>query len=606
MTLRDAIRNSLQLLTGSERRKLWLVTAIQMSTALLDLLGILLVGLVAAMSVSVLAGTAPPAVLERVLPDVGSSETSLSRATLMLGVLAGSVLVVKSILNIYLTRRTLRFLAGRQAAVSGRLAESLLMSPIEQVVARTSHETSYVLTSAVYFATMMVLGQGAIALAEVSLLLVLGVGLFFFNPLVTLFTLIFFALVAWLLHTLLSGWAGGLGARAAESEVESVTTVHEAVRMYRELYVSNRRQHYLDQFRAQRWRAAAVQSDIQLLSVIPKYALETALVVGAGLLVASQFLTNSLTGAVATISVFLVAGSRVVPSVLRLEGAALTMRAAAGQAQPAYELAADLRAPTQQATAVTVHEAAEQRAFVPAVIATNVTFTYPGSHEPALDSVSLIVPSGSSLGITGSTGSGKSTLLDLLLGIRLPDRGTVTVGGVPPLEAITRWPGRIAFVPQIVSLVDRSLRENVALGLSSDVIDDDRVWLALEKAHVADFFRDQRAGLDTMVGENGILLSGGQRQRLGIARALYTEPLILALDEATSSLDAETEWSISSTLTALHGSVTTITVAHRLSTIRNCDTIAFLDRRSVVSTGPFDALKESSDDFRRLAQLQGL
>ena len=187
-----------------------------------------------------------------------------------------------------------------------------------------------------------------------------------------------------------------------------------------------------------------------------------------------------------------------------------------------------------------------------------------------------------------------------------PDLGSVTISGVSPREAIDRWPGAVTYVPQAVALVEGSVRDNVALGLPRDFVHDDLVWEALERAHLAEFLRVSREGLDTKIGERGFRLSGGQRQRLGIARALFTRPKLLILDEATSSLDSETEQAITDTLRELEGHVTTITVAHRLATVRLADQIAFFRSGELVSRGTFEEVREQVPDFRRQAALLGL
>ena len=156
-----------------------------------------------------------------------------------------------------------------------------------------------------------------------------------------------------------------------------------------------------------------------------------------------------------------------------------------------------------------------------------LTFPTPAPSTPALTAVSLDLPAGESLAIVGSTGAGKSTLADLILGVLIPDAGVTLIGGLTPAEALANWPGAVAYVPQDVAMANGTVRENVALGLPAEIIDDDWVWDALNRAHLGEFLEDSREGLDTVIGENGIKLSGGQRQRLGIARALYTRPKLL-------------------------------------------------------------------------------
>jgi ABC-type multidrug transport system fused ATPase/permease subunit len=231
---------------------------------------------------------------------------------------------------------------------------------------------------------------------------------------------------------------------------------------------------------------------------------------------------------------------------------------------------------------------------------------YPDAQDWALRHVSLVIPSGASVALVGSSGAGKSTLADVILGVIHPQEGVVRVADIPPQQAIARWSGSMAYVPQAVALVEGSIRQNVALGIADDHVDDDLVWEALERARLDVFLRETREGLSTEVGERGVRLSGGQRQRLGIARALYTRPRLLVLDEATSALDAETELAIVQTLKDLEGAVTTITIAHRLATVRTVNKIVFMKDGRVVSEGSFEDVRSVVPDFDRQASLLGL
>jgi ABC-type multidrug transport system fused ATPase/permease subunit len=307
-----------------------------------------------------------------------------------------------------------------------------------------------------------------------------------------------------------------------------------------------------------------------------------------------------------------------VPALLRLQGAAITIRNASVSAQPTFYLADALQhgssdtsvmeraSQVEAAHLIRARIAAGHGDFDATVVVEGAYVTYLDADAPALIDASLTVPPGTSVALVGSTGAGKSTLADVIIGVLEPDAGSVKISGVPPREAISRWSGAIAYVPQAVALVFGSVRENVALGLPVDAIDDAMVWEALERAHLADFLRDSREGLDTMIGERGVRLSGGQRQRLGIARALYTRPRLLVLDEATSALDAETEQAIIKTLDALEGQVTTVTVAHRLATVRRADQLLYLEAGRIVCRGTFEEVRQQVKDFDRQASLLGL
>jgi ABC-type multidrug transport system fused ATPase/permease subunit len=617
MKVRQAIRASLNLLSKRDRQLLALITVAQMSTAFLDLLGILLIGLVTALSLSAMSSVPPPVIVQNILDILGLNQADPVTVALSLAVIAGVLLITKSVLNMVLTKRILRFLANRQALVSGRLAAGLLSRPLLQVQQRSSQETVYTLTSGVNAATLIILGQGTIALSEITLLVVLAAGMLAISPVVTVFTVVFFLIISFTLQRILAARAGRIGERSAHIEVQSVAIVQEALRTYREAVVSQRRGLYVQRFQNLRWQGAVNESDMQFVGFIPKYVLEIALVFGAGLLAASQLLARDLSAAVAIIAVFLAAGSRIVPSVLRLQTAAIRIRTAAGQAAPTYALACELDleqlAPVNAESfgsidpaTIRSHLRMGHQGFDASIEISEIDVSYPGASTPALASVSLTLPAGASLALVGPTGAGKSTLADVILGVLIPDSGVALIGGLAPAEALATWPGAVAYVPQDVAMTNGTVRENVALGLPAEIIDDDWVWDALNRAHLAAFLRDSREGLNTVIGENGVKLSGGQRQRLGIARALYTRPKILVLDEATSALDAETEQAITNTLQELEGTVTTVTIAHRLATIRHCDLVVYLEGGRAQAQGSFSEVRATTPQFERQAQLLGL
>ena len=334
------------------------------------------------------------------------------------------------------------------------------------------------------------------------------------------------------------------------------------------------------------------------------------------MLAITQLTTKDASAAVALIAVYLAAGSRVVPSLLRMQGAVLSVRSAGASALPTLDLADELmgrgsgskqafKGPADQIDPA-IHVRSGHPGFDPQVSLRGVQFTYPGADRPAVTGVSLDIREGRSIALVGSTGAGKSTLADLILGVLAPEVGTVRMGSATPLEAICAWPGAVAYVPQAIALTNGTVRQNVALGLSNAGVHDDLIWEALDRAHLGAFLREARDGLDTLVGERGIMLSGGQRQRVGIARALYTRPRLLVLDEATSALDAETEESIALTMQELEGSVTTVTVAHRLATIRHCDLVIYLEGGRIIAQGTFNEVREQSERFDAQARLLGM
>jgi ABC-type multidrug transport system fused ATPase/permease subunit len=589
--------------------------AIQMLTGFLDLVGVLLIGVVGALAVTTVQSSAPPPIVTQLLDRLGFANSSGDEVVLKLALAAALVLLAKSTISAYLTRRSFKFLANRQALVSAALARKLLARPLTFVQSRSSQQTAFALVTGASAATMGILGQIIVVATELSLLVLLATALVLVNPPIALASIAFFALIAVLLQRAMGNWAMKSGVVAAEADISSFNAIQEALGAYREITVSDRREYYVEWFQSLRWSAAKVAADTQFIGMVPKYLFEAALVLGGFALAGVLLATEDSVAAVGTLALFLAAATRVMPSLLRLQGAALGLRGAAGLATATFSLADDLATSscdTPEVDAVTLRQKTRTAIsdatsdFLPRVDVRKVSFAYPESQQPALEEITLSIQPGAFVALVGSSGAGKSTLADLILGILRPDCGEVLVAGVPPLEAVRRWPGAISYVPQQVALANGTVRANVALGVPADLIDDEAVWDALKGAHVGDFLRDNRNGLDTIVGEAGIKLSGGQRQRLGIARALYSRPRLLVLDEATSALDAETEQGVTQTLRELHGRATTIVIAHRLSTVKSADTLVYLDRGRIRATGTFDEVRRLVPQFERQSSLMGL
>lgn len=614
-----SIRRSLALLPANRRRLFVLAAIVQISLGLLDLLGIVLVGMLAAVAVSGTGLSQVPASADRVLSWVGLDGLSATRLSVLFAVAAVVVLVAKTMLSAVMARRIFRFLANRQAEVSARLAREFLSRPLLDVQRWTTSEAIYALGSGVGAATVVVLGAAVTIAAEIFLFIIVGVSLLAVDLVLTLIALALFAVIILSMHRVLTKWGARNASIMTDSSIQTMAAVSEALETYRETTVLNRRDLYVARYEGLIGRYAVATANQSYIMEVPKYVLEATLYLAVLLLAVVQFLTKDIGAAAATVAVFLAAGSRVVPALLRLQGAGINIRNASVTAQPTYFLADFLEArrdsnspardgQIQVAAAEEIRSriAAGHGDFVPSIEVAGVSVTYLDAATPALADAWVSVTPGMSLALVGSTGAGKSTLSDVILGVLEPDAGSVRISGVPPREAIARWPGAVSYVPQQVALVFGTVRDNVALGLPREAVDDDMVWEALERARIARFLRDSREGLDTMIGERGVRLSGGQRQRLGIARALYTRPLLLVLDEATSALDAETEQSIVSTLDDLEGAVTTVTVAHRLATVRRADQLLYLRKGRIECRGTFDEVRAQVPDFDRQASLLGL
>ena len=459
-------------------------------------------------------------------------------------------------------------------------------------------------------ATLQILGQSLLALTEAALLLVIAATLIWVNPVVALASIAFFALVGVSLQAILGHRSSRIGVVAAETEIESLQTIQEAMGAYREITVADRRRAYVGRLERLRFTAARMIAEGQFIGIFPKYLFEVALVIGGLLLAAFLFNTQPFESAVAQFAVFIAAATRVMPSILRLQGSAIILRGSASVARHAYELAESLdvqetlsQVSEFQDAPNPLNDARAQSTFSASLQVRNLSFWYPNQAQPAVSEVSFFAKAGERLAIVGRSGAGKSTLADLILGILNPAEGEILIGGSNPTTVTRDHPGAVAYVPQSVLLANATIRENVALGLDRDSICDDLVWEALEGAHLSRIVEASEKGIETIVGEGGYKLSGGQRQRLGIARALYTRPKLLVLDEATSSLDVETESEIEASMSGLDQDVTVVTIAHRLSTIRSATTILYLEEGRLRAIGSFAQVRESVPEFDRQLNL---
>jgi ABC-type multidrug transport system fused ATPase/permease subunit len=596
---------SIQVLPKADHRKIVLVVALQVGLGFLDLTGVAAIGVLGALAVTGVQSAQPGNRVSAVLELLGLSNLTFQSQVAVLGISAAIILVIRTILSIIVTRKIFYFLSRRGAVISSDLISRFLSQPLSKIQENSSQETLYAVTFGVTSITLGVLGTAITLVADISLLVIMLFALFVVNPVMAVTSIVFFGTLGLILYGNMNVKAHKLGQLNSEISILSHEKTLEVLESYRESVVRNRRDYYSREIGKLRMKLADVLAEMQFMPNVSKYVMESGIVIGAVLIAGVQFALQDAGHAVGTLSVFLAAGTRIAPAVMRLQQSAIQIRSGIGAAIPTLALIESLKnAPLVDGVddkLDIVHSG-----FDPRISLNGVVLTYPNKELPAIENVLLELNSGESLAIVGSTGAGKTTLVDVLLGVLQADTGAISISGKPPLEAISKWPGAISYVPQDVTISNGTFRENVGLGYPAEVATDELVWSALETAQLANFVRELPLGLDTPVGERGAKISGGQRQRLGIARAMFTRPKLLVLDEATSSLDGQTESDISDAIQALKGSVTVVMIAHRLSTVRNADQVIYMDQGKILARGSFEEVRGSVPDFDKQAKLMGL
>jgi ABC-type multidrug transport system fused ATPase/permease subunit len=598
----STLSRSLTVISQRDRRKIILVTGIQVFMGGLDLLGVALIGVLGALAVNGVSSNAPGSRISTFLGILRIENLTFQNQAAFLGILASLILISRTLLSIFFTRRTLYFLSRRAAKISSELISQLFGQSITFVQKRSSQETLYSVTTGVSAITLGVIATSVSLISDISLLLVMAVGLFVVDPAISISTFIVFFIIGLILYRYMHTRAVQLGKDQASKSIESNQKIIEVLDSYRESVVRHRRDYYAEEIGKIRLSLANNLAESAFMPYVGKYIIETTVVLGSLAIAAAQFILQDAVHAVSTLSVFMAAGTRIAPAVLRVQQGAISIQASLGAAKPTLDLIDEIYESDFLPDKITNFQS-KHPGFEGNVKLDNISFKYPNAEINALESINLTINHGESIAIVGPSGSGKTTLVDILLGILNPTSGSIRLSTVSPQEATKKWPGAISYVPQDITISNGTVRENVTMGYAMGEISDDLIWEALEKAQISDFVKSLPQSLDSPLGEKGTKISGGQRQRIGIARALITSPKLLVLDEATSALDGKIEATLTEAIHKLKSEVTVITIAHRLSTVVNSDKVCYINSGKLLAFGNFSEVRRQVPDFDIQARL---
>jgi len=589
------IKKILELLTPPERKRASLLLGMILVMAMLDMIGV---------------ASIMPFIAVLANPELVDTNAFLNTAyTLLkfndprqflfaLGMLVFMLLIISLAFKALTTYAQVRFTLMREYSIGKRLVEGYLHQPYSWFLSRHSADMGKTILSEVNVIVyqsitpmMNLIAQGAVATALLSLLvlidpqLALIVGL----TLGTSYALIFKATQRLLTR---------MGTERVKSNQHRFTAVSEAFGAAKEVKVGGLEQTYIQRFSDPAHTFALHQATAQVISQLPRFALE-AIAFGGMLLVVLYLMSQSgnFASALPIIALYAFAGYRLMPALQQIYGAVTQLRFAA----PALDaLHADLIS-LQPAHPSPSHDAIVLKQ---AITLNQIQYSYPNAPQPALKNLSLTIAAKSTVGLVGATGSGKTTTVDLILGLLEAQKGNLAVDGQTITEHNRRaWQRGIGYVPQQIYLADDTVAANIAFGIDAKDIDQDAVERAAKIANLHQFIINELPQqYQTAVGERGVRLSGGQRQRIGIARALYNKPQLLVFDEATSALDNLTEQAVMEAVNNLQHDITIILIAHRLSTVKTCDKIFLLENGEVNAEGNYSELTQVSEKFRLMAE----
>lgn len=490
------------------------------------------------------------------------------------------------------------FFAKNEALLARRLFAHYLEGDYRRLLTRNSSDLINNIvstTSSVYSHAMrsiITLGTEVLVVGGVATILLIA------SPTMTLSAIAVMTLAILIIYSITRGRLVIWGRNALQLKQRILQRLQQGLHSIKEVRVFGREAFLLDGFGRERRELAGIEARMFVMGNVPRLWIETVtaggIVLGICYIVSQGSDTNTL---FPLFALFTAAIFRLIPSCNRI---LMAMNSLRGGTYPVLTIYADLNDGDGKPV---VRHAEKPIPFSKTIELRDVSFSYPNADVAAASNIDLTISRGETIGLVGISGAGKTTLADILLGLLLPDSGAILIDGKDISDNVRAWQLNLGYVPQSVYLSDDSLRRNVAFGIRDEDIDDEKVLHALQLAQLGGLVASLTEGLDTYVGDRGTRLSGGQRQRVGIARALYYDPQVLVLDEATSSLDSEAEVEIGSAIENLGGDKTIIIIAHRLSTLRSCGRLVFMVDGRIEDIGSFEMLARDNPSFNRLIEL---
>ena len=578
------------ILSKKDKKVYLLLIIVQSFNALLDIIGIFLVGTVAILVTSYLVGSNLDSQVLIFTKLLGFNNYSPKIVLFIFSLTTIIFFVFKTIFSIYINRKILLFYAKKQSEFSASLFSKILNSSYVWFKKQNSERIYTALSIGPNAIFMRIIGNSLLIFSDVLLLVLILAFLFIFNPVVSIFTFIFFWLFAMILQKIIGKKAQTYGEDFINSEIVSHEYLNVVLSSFKEIFVMNKKDHFEYGFQNSENSKALSSAKILWIQLLPKYVFEIALTLG--IFVLSFALLTGDVNNIATLTVFIVASGRIVPALFRIQSTTINLITSYGNALVTLEFLRDL----QMRTDLNSQAASHVLRNPPSIAMQSVSFKFPDSNEYLFENVTIDIKSGEAIALVGKSGSGKTTIVDLILNIYLPSKGTVVLkDGLMEIKSgnVTN----ISYVPQNPIIFKGTVLENIIFRKGDFRFSQEALEYAITGAHLDDLVKKLPKGLNTELSNLNGILSGGEKQRIAIARALYLKPKLLVIDEGTSALDYSSENLVTQSLKSLEGHVTIIIIAHRITTIKNIKKIYFMDDCKIIGSGNYIDLQNSVPQF---------
>ena len=520
-------------------------------------------------------------------------------------VAAAIAFLLKALFNLVLSLSLVRYMAGIEVRASRRLADYLLSGSLGELRRFSQADINYAVnasTSAMYSG---ILNAVASIITDTALMFTILAAFVLVNPTAAVVVFIYLAVVIVSIQYVIGERLKQIGRDVNEGSISSTSAILDSVASFREVAVLKKQPFFLRRFSDARWLLAKTKATQVILRSVPRLIIEQGLMIGVLAFVSWQILGGDVATGLASVGVFVVGSIRIIGAVIPIQNNYSALKTTVVKAEMAQQLQQERenRAEERRAVQAALEASPPLESVVKAEAGNTVSglsidmrsvqFTYPDADEPVVTDINVQAEPGGFIALIGPSGAGKTTIADLILGLNLPQKGTVLIYGRNPLEIREKHPGLISYVPQKPGMVSGTVAQNIALGIAEEKIDEEWIWECLRLAALDEVIHGMPGGIHASLGKQSDQLSGGQLQRLGLARALYPKPRLIILDEATSALDAGSEAAVSKNIRALGDAVTLVVIAHRLSTIQHADTVYVVDDGKIIASGPFKTLRKT-------------